>query len=125
MTLLDDLKADVTSGRTVAILGTGTSIQATDNAAAASWPGLLRAGIRHAVDTNGNLPPNWEEVTESQIAMGLDGYTPGFVQAEVARVWFDDIRGAVAWEAPRRSFHLDLEAGSLLLMSSLAFRVRP
>ncbi|HXU87972.1 MAG TPA: hypothetical protein VFQ62_03905 [Methylomirabilota bacterium] len=51
--------------------------------------------------------------------------TPGFVQAEVARVWFDDIRGAVAWEAPRRSFHLDLEAGSLLLMSSLAFRVRP
>jgi alkylated DNA repair dioxygenase AlkB len=38
-------------------------------------------------------------------ARGRIVYTPGFVRAEVARVWFDDIRGAVAWEAQRRRMY--------------------
>jgi alkylated DNA repair dioxygenase AlkB len=35
-------------------------------------------------------------------ARGRIGYTPDFVPVEVARVWFDEVRGAVAWEAQRR-----------------------
>src|SRR5205085_2147304 len=106
-------------------------------------------------------------------ARGRIVYTSDFVPPEVARAWFDEVREAVAWEAqrrrmydrevdvprlvghfrlapeaaPRRAFHLDLAAGSLLVMSyetqlhythgvpkmtepvgpriSLAFRARP
>jgi alkylated DNA repair dioxygenase AlkB len=35
-------------------------------------------------------------------ARGRIVYTPDFVPAEVARVWFDEVRSAVAWEAQRR-----------------------
>lgn len=35
-------------------------------------------------------------------ARGRIVYTPDFVSPEVARAWFDDIHGGVAWEAQRR-----------------------
>jgi alkylated DNA repair dioxygenase AlkB len=35
-------------------------------------------------------------------ARGRILYTPDFLPAEVARAWFDEVRGAVAWEAQRR-----------------------
>jgi alkylated DNA repair dioxygenase AlkB len=35
-------------------------------------------------------------------ARGRIVYTPDFLPAEVARAWFDEVRGAVAWEAQRR-----------------------
>jgi alkylated DNA repair dioxygenase AlkB len=38
-------------------------------------------------------------------ARGRIVYTPGFVPAKVARGWFDEIRGAVAWEAQRRRMY--------------------
>ena len=38
-------------------------------------------------------------------ARGRIVYTPGFVPAQVARAWFDEVRGAVAWEAQRRRMY--------------------
>jgi alkylated DNA repair dioxygenase AlkB len=38
-------------------------------------------------------------------ARGRILYTPDFVPAEVARAWFDEVRGAVAWEAQRRRMY--------------------
>jgi len=38
-------------------------------------------------------------------ARGRIVYTPDFVPAEVARAWFDEVRGAVAWEAQRRRMY--------------------
>jgi alkylated DNA repair dioxygenase AlkB len=35
-------------------------------------------------------------------ARGRILYTPDFLPVEVARAWFDEVRGAVAWEAQRR-----------------------
>ncbi len=35
-------------------------------------------------------------------ARGRIVYTPDFVPPEVARAWFDEVHGAVAWEAQRR-----------------------
>jgi len=35
-------------------------------------------------------------------ARGRILYTPDFLPAELARAWFDEVRGAVAWEAQRR-----------------------
>ncbi len=35
-------------------------------------------------------------------ARGRILYTPDFVPEEVSRAWFDEVRGAVAWEAQRR-----------------------
>jgi alkylated DNA repair dioxygenase AlkB len=35
-------------------------------------------------------------------ARGRIVYTPEFVPAKLARVWFDEVRGAVSWEAQRR-----------------------
>ena len=38
-------------------------------------------------------------------ARGRIVYAPDFLPAEVARAWFDDVRGAVAWEAQRRRMY--------------------
>jgi alkylated DNA repair dioxygenase AlkB len=38
-------------------------------------------------------------------ARGRIVYTPDFVTAEVASAWFDEVRGAVAWEAQRRRMY--------------------
>ena len=38
-------------------------------------------------------------------ARGRIVYTPDFVRVDVARAWFDDVRGAVAWEAQRRRMY--------------------
>jgi alkylated DNA repair dioxygenase AlkB len=38
-------------------------------------------------------------------ARGRIVYTPDFLPAEVARAWFDEVRGAVAWEAQRRRMY--------------------
>ena len=38
-------------------------------------------------------------------ARGRIVYTRDFVPAELARAWFDEIRGAVAWEAQRRRMY--------------------
>ena len=35
-------------------------------------------------------------------ARGRIVYTPDFVPADLAQVWFDEVRGAVAWETQRR-----------------------
>jgi hypothetical protein len=61
-------------------------------------------------------------------ARGRIVYTPGFVRAEVARVWFDDIRGAVAWEAQRQLHYthgVPKTSEPVGPRISLAFRVRP
>jgi alkylated DNA repair dioxygenase AlkB len=38
-------------------------------------------------------------------ARGRIVYTPAFVSAELAAAWFEEIRGAVAWEAQRRRMY--------------------
>ena len=38
-------------------------------------------------------------------ARGRIVYTPDFLPAQVARAWFDQVRGAVAWEAQRRRMY--------------------
>jgi alkylated DNA repair dioxygenase AlkB len=38
-------------------------------------------------------------------ARGRIVYTPDFVSGDVARAWFDEVRGAVAWEAQRRRMY--------------------
>jgi alkylated DNA repair dioxygenase AlkB len=38
-------------------------------------------------------------------ARGRILYTPDFLPAEVARAWFDEVRGAVAWESQRRRMY--------------------
>jgi alkylated DNA repair dioxygenase AlkB len=38
-------------------------------------------------------------------ARGRILYTPDFLRAEVARAWFGEVRGAVAWEAQRRRMY--------------------
>jgi alkylated DNA repair dioxygenase AlkB len=38
-------------------------------------------------------------------ARGRIVYTRDFLPADVARAWFDDVRGAVAWEAQRRRMY--------------------
>jgi len=38
-------------------------------------------------------------------ARGRIVYTPAFVSAELAATWFEEIRGAVAWEAQRRRMY--------------------
>jgi alkylated DNA repair dioxygenase AlkB len=38
-------------------------------------------------------------------ARGRIVYAPDFVSAEVARAWFDEVRGAVAWQAQRRRMY--------------------
>ncbi len=38
-------------------------------------------------------------------ARGRILYTPDFLPAEIARAWFDEVRGAVAWEAQRRRMY--------------------
>ena len=38
-------------------------------------------------------------------ARGRIIYTPDFLPPEVARAWFDEVRGAVAWEAQRRRMY--------------------
>ena len=38
-------------------------------------------------------------------ARGRVVYTPEFVPAEIARAWFDEVRGVVAWEAQKRRMY--------------------
>ena len=38
-------------------------------------------------------------------ARGRILYMPDFLSAEVARAWFDEVRGAVAWQAQRRRMY--------------------
>jgi alkylated DNA repair dioxygenase AlkB len=45
------------------------------------------------------------ETVVADDARGRIVYTPDFVPAEVARVWFDEVRGAVAWQALRRRMY--------------------
>ena len=46
-----------------------------------------------------------DEKVVADDARGRIVYTPGFLSAEVAAVWFEEIRGAVAWEAQRRRMY--------------------
>ena len=81
-------------------------------------------------------------------ATGTITYVPALIEPPVALAWFEQLAAGVEWRSERRRiFDLDLENGSLLLMShetqkhydhgipkvrgevgpriSLAFRVRP
>ena len=52
--------------------------------------------------------PLFVEASETVLvddARGRIVYTPGFVLPEVARAWFDEVRGTVAWEAQRRRMY--------------------
>ena len=52
--------------------------------------------------------PLFAQASETVLADDARGrilYTPDFVPAEVARAWFDEVRGAVAWEAQRRRMY--------------------
>ena len=52
--------------------------------------------------------PLFEQASEIVLvddARGRIVYTPDFLPAEVARDWFDEVRGAVAWEALRRRMY--------------------
>src|SRR5438874_4519261 len=52
--------------------------------------------------------PLFAPATETVLADDARGrivYTPDFVPAEVARAWFAEVRGAVAWEAQRRRMY--------------------
>ena len=52
--------------------------------------------------------PLFAHATETVLvddARGRIVYTPDFLPAAVARAWFDEVRGAVAWESQRRRMY--------------------
>jgi alkylated DNA repair dioxygenase AlkB len=52
--------------------------------------------------------PLFDQASETVLvddARGRILYTPDLLPAEVARAWFDEVRGAVAWEAQRRRMY--------------------
>ena len=52
--------------------------------------------------------PLFAEASETVLvddARGRIVYMPGFVPPEIARAWFDEVRGTVAWEAQRRRMY--------------------
>src|ERR1051325_11104130 len=48
--LIDDLKKQLAGGKTVAVIGAGISIGATDGNQLASWTGLLKDGVERCVE---------------------------------------------------------------------------
>lgn len=69
--LIDDLRRTVAEGSGVLLVGAGVSIAST-NDPVASWPGLLRDGIRRASTINRTLPANWSQLNEDQLDMALE-----------------------------------------------------
>jgi len=64
--LVEDLKQHIASGETVIVVGSGVSIQATNNAPCASWIGLLDDGVAYAVQL-GRLSKASAATTRKQI----------------------------------------------------------
>jgi hypothetical protein len=54
-----DLRALIAKKQVVAVVGSGVSIAATENAPAASWQGLLKQGIAHCEQFVPGLPRRW------------------------------------------------------------------
>ena len=50
MAPIDELKKSIAQGRTFVVAGAGVSIATTDNAAVASWKGLIRNGLQRCVE---------------------------------------------------------------------------
>jgi len=62
--LLQDLKREIATGQLLVIVGTGVSIAATKNSAAASWTGLLKSGVDRCEP---RCPPGWGDRVRAQI----------------------------------------------------------
>jgi formylglycine-generating enzyme required for sulfatase activity len=65
-----DLKDQLAAGRVVVIAGAGLSMQASGNAACASWLGLLRNGAQQASTVNPEFLRKHLQIVEQEIDMG-------------------------------------------------------
>lgn len=68
--LLDDLRRLIAQRQVVAVVGAGVSMATTDNAEAASWPGLLRTGVAWVETVVQGLPNRWADRQREAIASG-------------------------------------------------------
>jgi formylglycine-generating enzyme required for sulfatase activity len=58
--LLNKLRDCIKARQVIVVVGSGVSIQATGNAEAASWKGLLKSGIRRCRELDLELDDDWE-----------------------------------------------------------------
>ena len=79
-TPLESLKSDIASRRAVVVIGCGVSVALTGNFPTASWLGLIRSGIRRAVNFNRTLPKDWEEHQLGELEYAANnGLLPGLL----------------------------------------------
>jgi|GEM_PF-4492403 len=65
--LLDKLRDQIARQQVIVVVGCGVSIQATGNAEAASWKGLLKSGIRRCRQQDVTLDDRWERRALEQL----------------------------------------------------------
>jgi hypothetical protein len=81
-TVKDALQEAIQRRRAVVVVGAGASIEATDGAAEASWPGLLRAGVKRVSDLDSKFEGPWKENVLGDIALGeSDPHAPHLITA--------------------------------------------
>lgn len=64
---LDKLRDRIRDQQVIVVVGSGVSIQATGNAEAASWKGLLKSGIRRCREHDVTLDERWERRALDQL----------------------------------------------------------
>ncbi|MGE0822585.1 MAG: SIR2 family protein [Candidatus Binatia bacterium] len=69
-TLLDDLREEIKKKQVLIVVGTGVSINATNNHPVASWTGLLRNGVTRCKALLSDLPADWETRLQSESESG-------------------------------------------------------
>ena len=68
--LVSDVRSRVAAGEVVIVAGAGVSAAATDGAPAASWLGLLRAGVDHVTATVPGVEGTWAPVMSGLLELG-------------------------------------------------------
>jgi GTP-binding protein EngB required for normal cell division len=58
--VLEDLRAQISARRVIAVVGSGTSIAATRGAPTSSWVGLLKHGVERCVHLQPDLAGEWQ-----------------------------------------------------------------
>lgn len=77
----EGLRKAISKGHTISIVGAGVSLASTGNAPAASWSGLLQAGVEQALMVASGLPTGWRENVLDDISLGTAGSSSHFISA--------------------------------------------